>query len=71
MCGELHKALKNYNRAIGDDKERVALKLQRANIFVQMDSLERALEDYNDIIAKEPANSSALFFRACICSEMG
>lgn len=70
MCGDLHKALKSYNSAIGDDTGKIALMLQRANILVQIDSLDKALEDYNNILKKEPTNSSALFFRACIYSEI-
>ena len=66
MCGELHKALASYNMAIGDDKEKIALMLQRANILLQLDSLEKALDDYNNILSKEPTNPGALFFRAYI-----
>ena len=32
MCGELGKALKSYNTAIGNDTDKVALMLQRANM---------------------------------------
>ena len=70
MCGELDKALKSYNTAIGNDNSKIALMLQRANIFLQLDSLKKALADYDNILAKEPSNSGALFFRATIYSEM-
>lgn len=70
MCGELDNALSSYNKAIGDDKDKIALMLQRANILLQLDSLELALDDYNHILSQEPANSSALFFRATIYTEM-
>ncbi len=69
MCGELHKALRSYNTAIGDDNSKIALMLQRANILLQLDSLKSALEDYNAILEQEPTNPSALFFRATIYSE--
>lgn len=70
MCGEIHNALRSYNTAIGDDSDKIALMLQRANIFLQLDSLEKALDDYNHILQHEPTNSGALFFRASIYSEM-
>lgn len=69
MCGDLRKALKSYNSAIGNDMNRTALMSQRANILLQLDSLNKALEDYNHILEKEPTNTGALFFRANIFSE--
>ena len=70
MCGELNNALESYNTAIGDDKDKIALMLQRANILLHLDSLETALTDYNNILHKEPTNPSALFFRATIYTEL-
>lgn len=66
MCGDLQKAIKSYDSAIGDDKSKIALILQRANIFLQIDSLEKALNDYNIVLEQEPSNPGALFFRADI-----
>lgn len=70
MSGELHKALKSYNEAIGEKYDKIALMLQRANILLQLDSLDKALDDYNRILEKEPSNQGALFFRAGIYSDM-
>ncbi len=70
MCGELQKALKSYNIAIGENCDKVALMLQRANILMHLDSLESALKEYNRILEREPSNSGALFFRAGIYSDM-
>ena len=52
MCGELEDALKSYNTAIGLDKEEITLIQQRANIYMMLDSTEKALDDYNYIIEK-------------------
>ena len=54
MCGDLKKALDNYNTAISYESKEIALVLQRANIYLLLDSTEQALKDYNHIIEKSP-----------------
>lgn len=71
MCGDLVNALRNYNSAISHDSTEIALFLQRANIYLRLDSTEKALKDYNRILEKEPYNSGALYIRAGIHAGAG
>ena len=47
MLNELPSALKEYERALAIIPDELTLLQQRANIYLQLDSTERALADYN------------------------
>ena len=45
--------------------------LQRANLYVQLKELQKALDDYNNIISLEPTNGLAYYKKAAVYEGMG
>ena len=71
MQNELHKALEEYDKALGIAPNELTLLQQRANIYLQLDSVEQALNDYNELLKHEPSNTGALLCRAHIYTNTG
>ena len=71
MLGDLHGALKSYNEALNINNKELTLIQQRANIYLQLDSVEKALADYNTILKEEESNTGALLCRAHIYTNLG
>ena len=59
MLNELPKALKEYDKALEIAPGELTLLQQRANIYLQLDSIELALQDYNELLGQEPNNTGA------------
>ena len=64
MQNDFIKALKEYDKALEISPNELTLLQQRANIFLQLDSTQRALDDYNALLTHEPNNTGALLCRA-------
>ena len=71
MLGDLHGALKSYNNALQINSKELTLIQQRANIYLQLDSVDKALADYNTILKEEESNTGALLCRAHIYTNIG
>ena len=65
--GENEKALEAYTKGI-DLSPTTDLLLSRSSLYLQLNSQDRALADYNKVLESEPDNEEALFFRAFILS---
>ena len=57
VSGNLTQALDNYGKALEIVPNETTLLQQRANIYLQIDSTELALKDYNTILQHEPSNT--------------
>ena len=69
--GDIVNALDGYGKALEITPKEMTLLQQRANIYLQLDSTELALNDYNTILQHEPSNTGALLCRAHIYTNTG
>lgn len=65
--GEAEKALEAYTQGI-NIKSTTELLLNRASLYLQTNSTEKAKADYDAVLELAPADEEALFFRAYILS---
>jgi tetratricopeptide (TPR) repeat protein len=69
--GELDRALRDYNQAIGLDSQNAGAYVNRAGILAQQRKREAALADYAEAIRLNPKQWEAYFDRAATLAEAG
>ncbi len=69
--GKLGEAVKNYSLAIDMTPHAVTLLLNRAALFVEMDSLQRAIDDYERVCELDIYNTEARYSLGVLAMERG
>jgi len=69
--GRLDEAVKNYTLALDMTPHAVTLLLNRAALFVEMDSLQRAQDDFERVRQLDPYNTEARYSLGVLAMESG
>jgi len=69
--GHLDDAVKNYSLALDMTPHAVTLLLNRAALYVQMDSLQRAIDDYERVRQLDAYNTEARYSLGVLAMERG